>query len=32
MAESFTTINRYFDNKYYLRGFFRYGDFIIKEV
>ena len=32
MAESFTTTNRYFDNKYYPRGFSRHGDFTIKEA
>ena len=30
MAESFTTTNRYFDNKHYPRGFSRHGDFTIK--
>ncbi|EKK4385399.1 DUF413 domain-containing protein, partial [Escherichia coli] len=25
MAESFTTTNRYFDNKHYPRGFSRHG-------
>ena len=32
MAESFTTTNRYFDNKHYPRGFSRHGDFTIKEA
>ncbi|KEA50373.1 MULTISPECIES: DUF413 domain-containing protein [Mangrovibacter] len=32
MAESFTTTNRFFDNKYYPRGFSRHGDFTIKEA
>ena len=31
MAESFTTTNRYFDNKHYPRGFSRHGDFTIKR-
>ena len=32
MAESFTTTNRFFDNKHYPRGFSRHGDFTIKEA
>ncbi|WP_449549076.1 DUF413 domain-containing protein [Lelliottia amnigena] len=32
MAESFTTTNRFFDNKNYPRGFSRHGDFTIKEA
>ena len=32
MAESFTTTNRFFDNKHYPRGFARHGDFTIKEA
>lgn len=32
MAESFTTTNRFFDNRYYPRGFSRHGDFTIKEA
>ena len=32
MADSFTTTNRYFENKYYPRGFSRHGDFTIKEA
>lgn len=32
MAESFTTTNRFFDNKFYPRGFSRHGDFTIKEA
>jgi uncharacterized protein YifE (UPF0438 family) len=32
MAESFTTTNRFFDNKHYPRGFSRHGDFTIKEL
>lgn len=32
MAESFTTMNRFFDNKNYPRGFSRHGDFTIKEA
>ncbi len=32
MAESFATINRFFDNKNYPRGFSRHGDFTIKEA
>ncbi|MCG8710890.1 DUF413 domain-containing protein [Brenneria sp. 4F2] len=32
MAESFSTSNRFFDNKFYPRGFSRHGDFTIKEA
>lgn len=32
MAESFSTTNRFFDNKFYPRGFSRHGDFTIKEA
>lgn len=32
MAESFSTTNRFFDNKSYPRGFSRHGDFTIKEA
>ncbi|HBK4794566.1 TPA: DUF413 domain-containing protein [Serratia marcescens] len=32
MADSFTTTNRFFDNKHYPRGFSRHGDFTIKEA
>lgn len=32
MAESFTTTNRFFDNKHYPRGFSRHGDFTIREA
>ncbi len=32
MAESFFTTNRFFDNKFYPRGFSRHGDFTIKEA
>ena len=32
MADSFTTNNRFFDNKHYPRGFSRHGDFTIKEA
>lgn len=32
MADSFMTINRFFDNKHYPRGFSRHGDFTIKEA
>lgn len=32
MAQSFATINRFFDNKHYPRGFSRHGDFTIKEA
>ncbi|MBK4586265.1 DUF413 domain-containing protein, partial [Enterobacter hormaechei] len=32
MAESFTTTNRFFDNKNYPRGLSRHGDFTIKEA
>lgn len=31
MVESYTTAMRFFDNKYYPRGFSRHGDFTIKE-
>ncbi|WWO97704.1 MAG: DUF413 domain-containing protein [Candidatus Dasytiphilus stammeri] len=31
-VESFFTKIRFFDNKYYPRGFSRYGDFTIKEA
>ncbi|MFP1461867.1 DUF413 domain-containing protein [Escherichia coli] len=30
--QTFTTTNRYFDNKHYPRGFSRHGDFTIKEA
>ncbi len=32
MAESFSTENRFFDNKHYPRGFSRHGDFTIKKL
>ena len=32
MSDSFTTTNRFFDNKHYPRGFSRNGDFTIKEA
>ncbi len=32
MAESFSTTSRFFDNKFYPRGFSRHGDFTIKEA
>lgn len=32
MVESYTTTIRFFDNKYYPRGFSRHGDFTIKEA
>ncbi len=32
MTDSFTTNNRFFDNKNYPRGFSRHGDFTIKEA
>ncbi|WP_029685936.1 DUF413 domain-containing protein [Tatumella saanichensis] len=32
MSDSFTTTNRFFDNKNYPRGFSRHGDFTIKEA
>ncbi|WP_114194966.1 DUF413 domain-containing protein [Edaphovirga cremea] len=32
MADSFITTNRFFDNKFYPRGFSRHGDFTIKEA
>jgi len=32
MAESFSTTSRFFDNKFYPRGFSRHGDFTIKEL
>ncbi|XPE37658.1 DUF413 domain-containing protein [Shigella flexneri] len=32
MAESFTTTNRFFDNKHYPRGFSRHGDFTHQEA
>ncbi|CAJ0993624.1 DUF413 domain-containing protein [Pantoea sp. Nvir] len=32
MAKSFSTTNRFFDNKHYPRGFSRHGDFTIKEA
>ncbi|MGM3173489.1 DUF413 domain-containing protein [Dickeya lacustris] len=32
MAESFSTNSRFFDNKFYPRGFSRHGDFTIKEA
>jgi len=32
MADSFSTTNRYFDNKNYPRGFSRHGHFTIREA
>lgn len=32
MAESFSTTSRFFDNKFYPRGFSRHGDFTIREA
>ncbi len=32
MSDSFSTINRFFDNKYYPRGFSRHGDLTIREA
>ena len=32
MTDSFTTTNRFFDNKNYPRGFSRHGDFTIREA